>query len=179
MSIDKNDVQQPKAAADLSRRNILLAGTTLAASALGASAQAIADARQLRLDALEKQLRGELEWIPLMAMRKDRARRYASASQLADDIRNYLSGRPLAAGPESAAYRLHKFLSRNRAPVNTASCNARTAPSTPSHSIRIAVSLVEGLGPGYRNSVSSTARSRSRMSITSTRTAAGRAWFRA
>jgi tetratricopeptide (TPR) repeat protein len=83
-------------------------------SSLGNSATEIARCRQLPLASLARELKGELEWIPLKAMRKDRAKRYASATELADDIRNYLQHRPLRAGPESTVYRLHKFLRRNK-----------------------------------------------------------------
>ncbi|MCP4450602.1 MAG: hypothetical protein GY809_04020, partial [Planctomycetes bacterium] len=58
-----------------------------------------------------------LEWIPLKAMRKDRTRRYRSAAEFADDIGNYLSDRPLLAGPESTAYRLRKALHKHRVQI--------------------------------------------------------------
>jgi serine/threonine protein kinase/Flp pilus assembly protein TadD len=76
-------------------------------------AGALAARRQARLDGLARQLRGELEWIPLKAMRKDRARRYGSPLQLKEDIENYLDGKPLLAGPESRSYRFKKFVQRN------------------------------------------------------------------
>src|SRR6185369_17293268 len=76
-----------------------------------------AEQRQTRVDQLMHELATELEWIPLKAMRKDRAERYATANELADDVRNYLEGRPLIAAPESRAYRLAKFLRRNKATV--------------------------------------------------------------
>jgi serine/threonine protein kinase/Flp pilus assembly protein TadD len=81
----------------------------------------VARRRQLKLEELEGQLRRELEWIPLKAMRKDRRERYATPIALADDIRNHLAGRPLTAGPESAIYRAKKFVRRNRASVLAAS----------------------------------------------------------
>ena len=83
-------------------------------TSLGEYAQAIAECRSTSVATLAKRLHEELEWIPLKAMRKDRTRRYRSASELADDIRNYLNGLPLIAGPESRRYRLKKFVSRNR-----------------------------------------------------------------
>jgi non-specific serine/threonine protein kinase/serine/threonine-protein kinase len=83
-------------------------------SSMGALGAQIAGNRQTRIDALTQQLRRELEWIPLKAMRKDRTQRYATANELAEDIRNYLTGRPLRAGPESAMYRARKFLRRNK-----------------------------------------------------------------
>lgn len=91
--------------------------STRLTSLAGADAAAVAERRRARIEELAKELRGELEWIPLRAMRKDRAERYRSASELADDLRNYLAGRPLVAGPESAAYRVRKFVRRNRGAV--------------------------------------------------------------
>jgi serine/threonine protein kinase/Tfp pilus assembly protein PilF len=85
---------------------------------MGEKAGIIAQNRDTDLANLTRCLHRELEWIPLMAMRKDRTRRYRSASELADDIRNYLEGAPLIAGPESTAYRLKKFVSRNQALVS-------------------------------------------------------------
>ena len=85
-------------------------------TSLGAEAAArVAEDRQTRVDSLARALRGELEWIPMMAMRKERERRYASPLALADDVRNYLAGRPLAAGPESKVYVATKFVKRHRA----------------------------------------------------------------
>jgi eukaryotic-like serine/threonine-protein kinase len=81
---------------------------------LGDDAIKVAQNRNTTVNNLERHLAKELEWIPLMAMRKDRTRRYRSASQLGDDIRNYLNGVPLIAGPESTVYRLSKFIYRNR-----------------------------------------------------------------
>ncbi len=89
-------------------------------STLGPEAQRIAEARRTDIAALARSLQKELEWIPLKAMRKDRTRRYRSAYEFSDDIRNYLDGRPLLAGPESAAYRLRKLLQKYRVPVATA-----------------------------------------------------------
>jgi serine/threonine protein kinase/flagellar biosynthesis regulator FlaF len=89
-------------------------------SSMGDVAATVAQRRGTEPAALEKELRAELEWIPLKALRKDRAQRYRTPLELADDVRNYLAGRPLIAGPESAAYRARKFLRRNRAPVGAA-----------------------------------------------------------
>jgi tetratricopeptide (TPR) repeat protein len=81
---------------------------------LGEEAGKLAESRRTGVAALVKRLHRELEWIPLKAMRKERADRYRSASELADDIENYLKGEPLIAGPPGAAYRLKKFVRRNR-----------------------------------------------------------------
>ena len=79
-----------------------------------AEGSTIATARRAQIDALTWELRSELEWIPLMAMRKERDRRHNSPIALADDIRDYLEGKPLLAAPDSAAYRVRKFIHRNR-----------------------------------------------------------------
>ena len=62
-------------------------------------------------------LRGELDWITMKAIARDPERRYASASALADDLRRYLPNEPVLAGPETRAYRVTKFVRRNRVGV--------------------------------------------------------------
>jgi serine/threonine protein kinase/Flp pilus assembly protein TadD len=86
---------------------------------LGEEAAAIAQNRRMEIKTLAKHLRKELEWIPLKAMRKERSERYRSASELSDDIENYLNGAPLIAGPPSTIYRAKKFVRRNRALVTS------------------------------------------------------------
>jgi non-specific serine/threonine protein kinase/serine/threonine-protein kinase len=71
--------------------------------------------------ALSKQLRGEVDWIIMKAIDKDRARRYASASDLAADIQRYLRNEPVQAGPPSVTYRFKKFVIRHRVGVVAAS----------------------------------------------------------
>lgn len=67
-------------------------------------------------------LRGDVETITLKAMEKDRERRYASAAELAQDIRRYLNDEPIAARPPSTSYQLRKFARRNRALVTAVAC---------------------------------------------------------
>ena len=86
-------------------------------SSLGARGDEVARRRRLGLSDLTHTLRRELDWIPLKALRRDPAERYRTAAELADDVRNYLAARPLIAGPESRAYRLRKFVRRNRGAV--------------------------------------------------------------
>lgn len=64
---------------------------------------------------LDTQVRGELDWIAMKALEKDRDQRYESASALAADLLHYLRDEPVAACPPSAAYRLRKFARRHRA----------------------------------------------------------------
>jgi tetratricopeptide (TPR) repeat protein len=67
-------------------------------------------------------LRGDLDWIVLKSLEKDRSRRYTSAAALADDLDRHLSKQPVLAGPPSRVYQLRKFVSRNRVPVVAVLC---------------------------------------------------------
>ncbi|MCE9619674.1 MAG: protein kinase [Planctomycetes bacterium] len=87
-------------------------------------ADRIAASRQEQPESLLRVLGRELEWIPLMAMRKERGERYATPNDLAKDLQNYLGGRPLIAAPESTAYRVRKYVRRNRGLVIAASAVA-------------------------------------------------------
>ena len=64
---------------------------------------------------------GDLDTIVLTALRGEPARRYASAAALASDLRRWLEGRPVAAQPDTATYRMRKFVGRNRIAVGSAS----------------------------------------------------------
>jgi non-specific serine/threonine protein kinase/serine/threonine-protein kinase len=86
-------------------------------SNLGEDAKRIAEKRKTEVKLLARYLKKELEWIPLKAMRKERAERYESASELAEDIRNYLTGNPLIAGQPSKVYQLKKFVRRHKSLV--------------------------------------------------------------
>ena len=64
---------------------------------------------------LTKLVRGELDWIVMKALEKDRNRRYETANGFAMDVQRYLADEPVLACPPSAGYRLRKFARRNRA----------------------------------------------------------------
>ena len=70
-------------------------------------------------DSSRRELRGDLDRIVQMALRKEPARRYASASDLAGDIRRHLSDRPVLAQPDRWSYRTARFVRRNRGLVVT------------------------------------------------------------
>ncbi len=65
-------------------------------------------------------VRGDLDWIVMKAVEKDRARRYETANGLAMDVRRYLAGEPVVAAPPSATYQLQKLLRRYRAGLGAA-----------------------------------------------------------
>ena len=68
-------------------------------------------------DRLRRRLRGDLDTIVLMTLRKEPDRRYVSVDLLADDIRRHLDGQPVRARPDNLTYRATKFLQRNRTAV--------------------------------------------------------------
>ena len=86
-------------------------------SSLGVTASEVASRRRTNLSTLARDLRGDLDWITLKSIEKDRNRRYASASELAADIGRHLRHEPVAAGPPSASYRLRKFVRKHRGAV--------------------------------------------------------------
>jgi serine/threonine protein kinase/tetratricopeptide (TPR) repeat protein len=75
----------------------------------------IAEQRQIEPAKLPKLVQGELDWIVMKALEKDRTRRYETANGLARDIENYLQDEPVQACPPSVWYRLGKFARRNKA----------------------------------------------------------------
>jgi eukaryotic-like serine/threonine-protein kinase len=77
--------------------------------------QTIAANRQIAAAKLPGMLRGDLDWITMKALEKDRVRRYATANALAMDVRHYLEHEPVSAGPPTAMYRARKFAARHRA----------------------------------------------------------------
>jgi len=83
-------------------------------STLGKPASEIASRRRSGVPELRRQLSGDLDWIGLKALEKDRERRYATVSELAEDIRRHLRDEPVLAGPPSFIYRLRKLARRNK-----------------------------------------------------------------
>jgi serine/threonine protein kinase len=68
---------------------------------------------------LSRMLRGEIDWIVMKALEKDRTRRYETANGFAMDVQRYLGGEPVLAVPPSAGYRLRKFARKHRAALTT------------------------------------------------------------
>jgi serine/threonine protein kinase/Tfp pilus assembly protein PilF len=85
-----------------------------------ASLPSIAAQRSLEPAQLSRLVRGDLDWIVMKSLEKDRSRRYETANGLARDIARYLNDEPVEASPPSAAYRLQKFVRRNKRTLATA-----------------------------------------------------------
>jgi tetratricopeptide (TPR) repeat protein/predicted Ser/Thr protein kinase len=82
-----------------------------------AIARAVCEEEPARPSAAASALRGDLDNVVLMALRKEPDRRYASVEQFAEDIRRHLDGRPVAARKDTLAYRAGKFIGRHKASV--------------------------------------------------------------
>ncbi|SKA96587.1 Protein kinase domain-containing protein [Prosthecobacter debontii] len=89
--------------------------STLLKTLAAATVSTVAGHRQSEPPKLIGLLRGDLDWIVMKAMEKDRRRRYETASALADDLQRHLDHEPVLARPPSTAYRLQKLLQKNRA----------------------------------------------------------------
>src|SRR5262249_8213121 len=74
----------------------------------------VAKNRSIDASALGKVLRGDLDWVVMKCLEKDRARRYETANGLAADIKRHLHNEPVVARPPSAAYRFQKLVRRNK-----------------------------------------------------------------
>jgi eukaryotic-like serine/threonine-protein kinase len=84
------------------------------------SSTATAEMRGTAPNQLVSLLRGDLDWITMKALEKERERRYGTPSELATDIRHYLRNEPVMARPAGAGYRLQKYVRRHRLWVSVA-----------------------------------------------------------
>ncbi len=89
-------------------------------STLDAALETVVENHQTDLRSLTRELRGELDWIVMKSLEKDRTRRYESASDFAKDVQRYLDDEAVEAGPPSPTYRFQKFACRNRNLLATA-----------------------------------------------------------
>lgn len=86
-------------------------------STLGSLSAATAERRHTDINKLGLVLRGDLDWIVMKCLEKDRTRRYETATGLAEDIARHLNDEPVQAGPPRFGYKLRKFVKRNRGRV--------------------------------------------------------------
>jgi serine/threonine protein kinase/Flp pilus assembly protein TadD len=91
-------------------------------STLGQAATTVSKQRKSDPKRLSQSFRGELDWIVMKALEKDRNRRYETASAFAADVQHFLHDEPVHACPPSAWYRFRKFARRNHAKLATAAC---------------------------------------------------------
>ena len=91
--------------------------STMAAAAIST----ISDRRKIDQRALVNTMRGELDWIVMKALEKDRTRRYETTAALVDDVERYLCGQSVQAVPPSTGYQLRKFAARHKTILTTAS----------------------------------------------------------
>ena len=79
----------------------------------------VCDQRQIQPAKMQQILRGDLDWIIMKSLEKDRTRRYATANELADDVARFLAGDAVEARPPTTGYLLRKFARKNKALVGT------------------------------------------------------------
>ncbi len=89
-------------------------------SALGETLSTVSARRGSDPRRLDRAVRGELDWIVMKALEKDRKRRYETANDFAADVIRHLDDKPVEACPPSARYRFSKFARRNRRTLTTA-----------------------------------------------------------
>ena len=90
-------------------------------STVGESSTGLAQKRRAELSTLLRQLRGDIDWITMKALEKDRTRRYGTPSEIAADVQRFLQHQPIVACPPSTLYKVRKFVRRNRMGVSVAS----------------------------------------------------------
>lgn len=83
------------------------------------SASTLATTRRTSIHSLHRFVQGDLDWIVMKSLDKDRKRRYDSANGFAEDIRRYLANEPIAARPPTLLYKLRKFAKRNKVALAT------------------------------------------------------------
>ncbi len=89
-------------------------------STLGQTLIKVAHARRTNGVSLRKLIRGDLDWIVMKSLDKDRTQRYSTVVEFATDVERHLSGRPVLAGPPTGLYRVKRFVQRRLAWVATA-----------------------------------------------------------
>ena len=103
----------------------------------------VAGHRRTEANRLIHQLRGDLDWIVMKCLEKDRTRRYASAADLAADVQRYQDSEPVHARPPSSWYRLSKFVRRHRVLVGAAATVTLTLILGASISLALAVRAIK------------------------------------
>jgi serine/threonine protein kinase len=89
--------------------------STRASTLQGGALKTLTDGSRLPVRHLPEEIRGDLDWIVMKCLEKDRRRRYETPNELAADLERHLADEPVTARPPTAAYRLHKAYRRNRA----------------------------------------------------------------
>jgi eukaryotic-like serine/threonine-protein kinase len=92
----------------------------------GEELSAVAASRSAEPARLNRLVRGDLDWIVMKALEKDRKRRYETANAFARDVEAYLGQEPVSAAAPSAAYRARRFIARNRMAVGFSTALAMT-----------------------------------------------------
>lgn len=128
--IRETDPQKPS-----TRLSAILSGSVASRERRRVSDDDIADRRRSDYKGLIRHIRGDLDWIVMRCLEKDRARRYETADALICEVQRHLNHEPVIAGPPSVGYRLRKLARRHRAAIGAGGA--------------IFLALVSGLGATY------------------------------
>ncbi|MCG8648957.1 MAG: serine/threonine-protein kinase, partial [Pirellulales bacterium] len=117
----------------------------------GAALATISTQRNTQPKKLTELMRGELDWIVMKALEKDRTRRYDTANGLAADVSRYLNNEPVEASPTSATYKLRKFAGRHRKWIAAASAFALLLVAGSIVSVLLALRAMQAEGRAVYN----------------------------
>jgi non-specific serine/threonine protein kinase/serine/threonine-protein kinase len=120
LPLDPRGVGVPEFLARLAMRETEPPSPSAKLTSMGDRQRAIAEFRHTDARSLARELKGDLDWIVMKAMEKDRSRRYETANGLAMDIERHLRHQPVVARPPSTGYRILKFVRRHKAGVAAA-----------------------------------------------------------
>lgn len=117
LPFDRETLQKPDFVVQYLLREKDVPSPSARLGSLADTQETVARNRHTDVRTLRRQLRGDLDWIVMKAMAKDRTRRYATVNDLAADVIRFIAGEPVVARPPSATYRLGKFVRRHRGPI--------------------------------------------------------------
>lgn len=117
LPLDPSELGFPAFMVRLANRETNVSTPSAMLATLGHAARSVSYTRRTDVRGLERELRGDLDWIVMKALDPDRARRYETVNGLAMDIQRFLRSEPVIARPPSAWYRIARFARRNRVAV--------------------------------------------------------------
>jgi len=121
LPLDPTEMGYPAFMVQLAGRDARVSTPSAKIQTLGQKAVTVSSDRRTDVRGLQRELRGDLDWIVMKALDPDRARRYETVNAIAGDLQRFLNLEPVTARPPSAWYRASRFARRNRVMVGAAS----------------------------------------------------------
>ena len=120
-------------------------------SGSGERLKAIAASRSIEPDRLTRSVRGDLDWVVMKALEKDRTRRYETASAFARDVQRHIDGDPVEASPPSAWYRVRKLATKHRVALTVSAAFALLLTAAAAVSTGLAIRANHALSQSRQN----------------------------